>query len=64
MRLRRFVFGMLLAGFVWAPGTSVWAQDEVEDSGPSLPITQYAVGIVFGGLAIASVLRSSRRQWN
>lgn len=62
MKLRRIVSGALLALVLCCPNAR--AQDEVEEeSGPSLPITQYAAALVFGALAIGAVLRSSRRQW-
>jgi hypothetical protein len=35
-----------------------------ETSRPKLPVLQYSVAVVCGGIALWSVLRSSRRGWS
>lgn len=40
------------------------SEDEPEERDrPNYPVLQYTVALVFGGVALWSVLRSSRRGW-
>ena len=65
MRAALLAGALLLAVVSTALAQEGGSLDESEGpSRPTYPVGQYAVAVLFGGVAVWSVLRSSRRGWS